>query len=171
MSDEQMNAIEIAMKMETDAVNFYRDAAELTDHPAGKKMFLSIMEDEKRHIEMLKNLVDDMELTADKIDPMDKIHSVFEELKDEMTGGIKATEDELEALETAMKMEKEGFEFYKKVAAESPDPKSRELFERLIVEEERHYDAFSNTLAFLSDTGNWYMWDEHGIVDGGTPTA
>jgi rubrerythrin len=169
--EEHMDAIEIAMKMETDAITFYRDAAEVTSHPAGKKMFLSIMEDEKRHIEMLKNLLNDMELTADKIDPMEKIKSVFEELKEEMIGGIKATEDELEALESAMKMEKEGFEFYKKIATESPDPKSKALFERLVVEEEKHYDAFSNTHAFLSDTGNWYMWDEHGIVDGGTPTA
>lgn len=171
MTDEKMNAIEIAMKMETDAISFYKDAAELTSHPAGKRMFLSIMEDEKRHIDMLTNLVNDMNLTTDKIDPMEKIKSVFEELKDEMMGGIKATEDELEALETALKMEKEGFDFYKKVAAESPDPRSRELFERLVVEEEKHYSAFSNTYAFLSDTGNWFMWEEHSIVDGGTPTA
>jgi rubrerythrin len=171
MMNEKMNAIEIALKMETDAISFYQEAAELTSHPAGKRMFLSIMEDEKRHIDMLNNLVNDMELTADKIDPMEKIKSVFEELKDEMMGGIGASEDELQALETAMKMEKEGFEFYKKVAAESPDPKSKKLFERLVLEEEKHYAAFSNTYAFLSDTGNWFMWEEHSIVDGGTPTA
>jgi rubrerythrin len=171
MMNEKMNAIEIALKMETDAISFYQEAAELTSHPAGKRMFLSIMEDEKRHIDMLNNLVNDMELTADKIDPMEKIKSVFEELKDEMMGGIEASENELQALETAMKMEKEGFEFYKKVAAESPDPKSKKLFERLVLEEEKHYAAFSNTYAFLSDTGNWFMWEEHSIVDGGTPTA
>jgi rubrerythrin len=169
--DEQMNAIEIALKMETDAIGFYRDAAEMTSHPAGKKMFLSIMEDEKRHIEMIQSLVNEMELTAEQIDPMEKIKSVFEELKDEMIADISATEDELAALETAMKMEKEGFEFYRKVAEESPDPKSKELFERLVIEEERHYEVFSNTHSFLSDTGNWFMWEEHSIVDGGTPTA
>jgi rubrerythrin len=37
-----MNAVEIAIKMETDAIKFYREAAEKTKHPVGKKMFLSI---------------------------------------------------------------------------------------------------------------------------------
>lgn len=171
MIEDQMSAIEIAIKMETDAISFYRDAADMTKHPAGKRMFLSIMEDEKRHIEMINNLVNDMELTAEQMDPMEKIKSVFAELKDKMIAGISATEDELGALETAMKMEKEGFEFYKKVAAESPDPKTRALFERLVIEEERHYGVFSNTHSFLTDTGNWFMWEERGIVDGGTPTA
>lgn len=42
-----MNAIEIAIKMEKDAIDFYKEAAEKTRHPVGKKMFLSVTEDEK----------------------------------------------------------------------------------------------------------------------------
>lgn len=162
-----MNAVDIALRMESDAVKFYREASEKTSHPVGKRMFLSIMEDEKRHIEMLNALMKGMDITAEKVDPMRKIKSVFEELKDQMHAGIKATTDETAALEMAMKMEKEGFEFYKKVVREATDTKSRALFERLIVEEEKHYEVFSNTLSFLSDTGNWFMWDDHSIVEGG----
>lgn len=161
-----MNAIEISLKMETDAVKFYKEASEKTSHPVGKKMFLSIMEDEKRHIEMLNALLKGMDITPDKVDPMKKIKTVFEELKDQMQSGIEATTSETEALEMAMNMERKGFEFYRKVAAESTDPVSRALFERLIVEEEKHYDIFSNTLSFLNDTGNWFMWEEHSIVEG-----
>jgi rubrerythrin len=161
-----MNAIEISLKMETDAVKFYREASEKTSHPAGKRMFLSIMEDEKRHIDMLNALLKGMDLTPDKVDPMARIKSVFEELKDQMQGGIQATTDETAALEMAMKMEQEGREFYRKAAAESTDPQSRALFARLVEEEEKHYRAFSNTLSFLNDTGNWYMWEEHSIVEG-----
>jgi rubrerythrin len=49
-----MNALEIARKMETDAIKFYKEASEKTRHPAGKKMFLSIVEDEKRHLQMIE---------------------------------------------------------------------------------------------------------------------
>ncbi|MBI5409601.1 MAG: hypothetical protein HZA14_09580 [Nitrospirae bacterium] len=42
-----MNAIEIALKMETDAIKFYGDASEKTENAVGKKMFLTIREDEK----------------------------------------------------------------------------------------------------------------------------
>ena len=44
-----MNAVEIAIKMETDAIKFYKEAAARTNHPVGKKMFESITEDEKQH--------------------------------------------------------------------------------------------------------------------------
>ncbi|MFA5354928.1 MAG: ferritin family protein, partial [Thermodesulfovibrionales bacterium] len=40
----------MAIKMETDAIGFYREAAEKVLHPVGKKMFLSVAEDEKRHL-------------------------------------------------------------------------------------------------------------------------
>jgi hypothetical protein len=34
------------------------------------------------------------------------------------------------------------------------------------MEEQQHYDIFANTHSFLSDTGNWFMWEEHSIVEG-----
>lgn len=166
-----MDAIDISLKMETDAVKFYTEAAERTSHVVGKKMFLSIAEDEKRHIDMLNALLKGMEVTHKDFNPMEKIRTVFEELKDQMRERVQATTTETEALELALKMEKEGVEFYRKVAAESTDAKSRDLFERLIREEEKHYEIFSNTLDFLTDTGNWFMWEEHSMVDGGTPWA
>lgn len=161
-----MTAIDIALQMEADAVKFYGEAAEKTSHTVGKKMFLSIMEDEKRHIEMLKSIMEGMKVTPDAVNPIKNIKTVFEELKDEMIGGIKATSDDKKALEIAMRMEKEGFEFYKKAAQEAPDPKSKALFKRLVQEEEIHYEIFSNTHNFLVDSGNWFMWEERGIVEG-----
>jgi len=95
------------------------------------------------------------------------VKSVFETMKDQMMKKIEVTEDELEAFKIAMQMEKEGMAFYKKSLAESKKEKERALLERLIREEQQHYDLFSNTYEFLSDTGNWFMWDERGIVEGG----
>ena len=68
-------------------------------------------------------------------------------------------------------METEGIEFYRKLLSESEKEKEKILFEKLLREEERHYDIFANTYNFLNDTGNWFMWEEYGIVDGGTPWA
>lgn len=161
-----MNAAEIARSMETDAVDFYTEAAMKTSHPVGKRMFLSIAEDEKRHIAMIDALVKGLEITYDNADPMEKVKSVFAEHKEEMQERLAATQDEKEALSVAMEMEKKGHDFYVKAASEATDPKSKALFERLIAEEEKHYKVFSNTLAFLDDTGNWFMWEEHSIVEG-----
>ncbi|MDP3297556.1 MAG: ferritin family protein [Thermodesulfovibrionia bacterium] len=166
-----MNAIEIAIKMETDAINFYNEASEKANHSVGKKMFLTIAEDEKRHLDMLNQILKGLDIKIKDVSPMKNIKTVFEEMKDEMMHKVEATTDELEAFKIAMKMEKEGIEFYKKAASGAKTDKEKSLFERLIKEEQQHYDIFANTYFFLSDTGNWFMWEEHSIVDGGTSWA
>jgi rubrerythrin len=92
-------------------------------------------------------------------------------MKDAMMKRVEATTDELDAFKIAMRMEKEGVEFYKKAGAGAQTEKEKSLFERLVKEEQQHYDIFANTYFFLSDTGSWFMWEEHSIVDGGTPWA
>jgi rubrerythrin len=166
-----MNAIEIAIKMETDSINFYKEAAEKTKNPVAKKMFLTITEDEKRHLEMLSNIFKEINITIKEVSPLENIQTVFESMKDAMMKRVEATTDELDAFKIAMRMEKEGVEFYKKAGAGAQTEKERSLFERLVKEEQQHYDIFANTYFFLSDTGSWFMWEEHSIVDGGTPWA
>ena len=166
-----MNAIELAIKMEKDAIKYYAEAAEKTNHPVGKKMFLSIREDEKRHLDMLESIFKEVDITIKDISPMKNIHGMFEQMKDQLAKRVTATTDEMGAFSTAMEMEKEGVEFYKKTAAETKNPKEKALFERLIKEEQQHYAVFSNTYSFMSDSGSWFMWEEHSIVDGGTPWA
>lgn len=166
-----MNAIEIAIKMETDAINFYKEASKKANHSVGKKMFLTIAEDEKRHLNMLNQILRGLDIKIKDVSPMKNIKTVFEEIKDEMMHKVEATTDELEAFKIAMRMEKQGIEFYKKAASGAKTDKEKLLFERLIKEEQQHYDIFANTYFFLSDTGNWFMWEEHSIVDGGTPWA
>lgn len=166
-----MNAIEIAIKMETDAINFYNEASKKANHSVGKKMFLTIAEDEKRHLDILNQILKGLDIKIKDVSPMKNIKTVFEEMKDEMMHKVEATTDELEAFKIAMKMEKEGIEFYKKAASGAKTDKEKSLFERLIKEEQQHYDIFANTYFFLSDTGNWFMWEEHSIVEGGTPWA
>ena len=65
-----------------------------------------------------------------------------------------------------MKMEKEGLDFYTKLADEAETEKEKALFRMLINEEQQHYNIFANTYDFLKDTGNWFMWEEHSIVEG-----
>jgi rubrerythrin len=166
-----MNALEIAMKMETDSIQFYTEAARKTKYPAGRKMFLTITEDEKRHCEMISQIIKGLDIRAKDVSPMKRVKTVFESMKTEMMKKVEATKDELEAFKIAMQMEQAGEAFYKKSLAAAKTGKEKALFERLIEEERQHYRIFSNTYQFLSDTGNWFMWDEHAIVDGGTPWA
>lgn len=161
-----MNAIEIARKMETDAIKFYTEAAQKTNYPAGKQMFETIVADEKRHLEIVNQLLKGLHVHVEDVHPVENIKTVFEEMKDKMMEKVKATTDELEAFKIAMQMEKEGLEFYRKLLSESKTDKEKTLYEKLVREEQQHYDIFANTYNFLNDTGNWFMWEEHSIVEG-----
>ncbi|MEW6117398.1 MAG: ferritin family protein [Nitrospirota bacterium] len=161
-----MNSVEISLKMETDAIKFYSEAADKTRHPVGKKMFLSVAEDEKRHLEMLSRLLKGLELSIAEASPMGQIKTIFETMKDEMMQRVAATGDEMEAFRIAMDMEQEGAAFYRKAAAAAATDKEKKLFEQLVHEEEQHFAIFSNTYSFMKDTGNWFMWEEHSIVEG-----
>ena len=161
-----MNALEISKKMETDAIKFYTEAAEKTKYPAGKKMFLTITEDEKRHLELISQLIKGMNITIDDVSPMKRVKTVFESLKSEMLQKVAASKDEMDAFKIAMEMEKEGQKFYEKSLAEAKTDKEKALFKRLMEEEKQHYAIFSNTLNHLSDTGNWFLWEERGVIEG-----
>jgi rubrerythrin len=168
---ESVNAIEIAIRMETDAIDFYTAASEKTTNPVGKKMFMSIKEDEKRHLQALSQIFKEVGIKMDDVSPMRNMKTIFESMKNAMMQRVQATPDELESFKIAIQMEKEGIEFYKKAEAGAQTEKEKALFERLIKEEQQHHDIFANTYFFLSDTGSWFMWEEHSIVDGGTPWA
>lgn len=161
-----MSAVDTAVKMEADAVAFYTECAAKTSHPFGKKMFLSIAEDEQYHIACALQILDGKAMAAAATSPKQDIKSVYEQSKDSLMQRVAATSDELEALKIGMKMEKEGAEFYKKSAAEAKTPAEKAFFECLAKDEEEHYAIFLETFSFLSDTGNWFMWDEHSIVEG-----
>lgn len=161
-----MKVVEIAIKMETDAIAFYKEAAGRTTHPAGEKMFLSVAEDEKRHLAMLSQVFKGEDVVIEEINPKDNIKTIFESMKDKMMERVEAADDDLEAFRIAMQMEKDGIEFYRKAELEAESDTEKRLFKRLIEEEEHHYDIFSETYSFLLDTGNWFMWDEHSIVEG-----
>ena len=161
-----MNSIEIAMRMESDAVRFYTEAADKTSNPVGKKMFLTIAEDEKRHLDIISRIIKGLDINVSDVSPMQNIKTIFETMKDAMMTRAAATNDEMEAFKIAMQMEREGIEFYKNLLPSLKIEKEKTLFEKLIAEEQQHYKIFANTHTFLSDTGNWFMWQEHSIVEG-----
>jgi len=162
----KMDALELAMKMEKDAIKFYSEAARKTKYPAGKKMFDTITEDEKRHLEMISQIIKGLNVTHKDVSPMKNVKTVFESMKNEMMKKVEASADELEAFKVAMKMEQEGMEFYKKTLAGAKKEKEKALLERLIQEEQQHYAIFANTYQFLAKTGDWFLWEERGIVEG-----
>jgi rubrerythrin len=161
-----MNAIETAMKMEQEAVDFYTQCAGKTKNPVGKKMFLSIAEDEKYHIACAMNVQKRKTFTPAEATPLEDMKKIFDRHKEDMLKQVPTTADELDAFRMAMKMESESIAFYKKASSQAATAEEKTFFDCLIKDEEEHFSIFENTYSFLSDTGNWFMWEDHSIVEG-----
>src|SRR3990172_8878893 len=112
------DAIETAIKMETDAISFYEEAAGRTSHPFGKEMFRGFMKDETRHLKMLEDIFKGLDIQAEFTRPKDYIKTVFSAIKDEMLERVRALESEIGAVKLAMNFEKEGFDFYRNAASQ-----------------------------------------------------
>jgi rubrerythrin len=132
----------------------------------GKEMFLSIAADEQYHFECALRMRDDKPVTPSTTTPLEDMMKIFDEHKQEMLQQIPSTADELGALEVAMKMEQEAITFYKKASALAANAAEKNFFDCLIKDEEEHFHIFQNTYTFLEDSGNWFMWEEKGIVEG-----
>ncbi len=159
-------AVQVAIKMETDAMKFYREASEKASHPAAKRMFEGFIKDEARHLRMLEDILKGLDIDP-HVQTLQDVRTIFSDLKDQMMQRITATTDEKDAIKIALEMEKKGYHFYQEVARKAEEEKEKKLFEVLVKEEERHYQILNNTYEFLEDTGNWFMWDELSIVEGG----
>jgi rubrerythrin len=161
-----MTSVKMAIKMERDAVAFYKKCAKKTNSPVGKKMFLSIAADEQYHLVCATNVLKGMAFEPSKTTPKQDMKSIYEQNKDVVMKKVDATTDDVDALEIAMKMEKEGAEFYLKAAAEAASPVEKALFECLAKDEGEHFLIFQNTCSLLNDSSNWFMWQEHVIYEG-----
>lgn len=159
-------AVTTAIKMETDAIAFYEESANKAHHAFGREMFRGFVKDEKRHLAMLQNIFKGMGLTENFASPREEIKTVFSMLKDQMMQRAEAIQGELDAIKIALEMEKEGFHFYQTAAANAPTSDEKKLFERLVIEENDHYSILNETYEFLDNTGQWFMYEERGVIEG-----
>jgi len=161
-----MNPVDVAIELKKEKIAFYRNAVETCSYPAGRKMFLIVLEDEERHLEGLNRMRAAATMDASKLGSGEGIGTALKTVRKEMGAEDACTLDEMEAFRVAMEKEKEAFDLFTRKAAEARDGGERAVFEKLARDESEHHEVFSNTNSFLEDTGNWFMWREYSIVEG-----
>jgi len=158
------NPLDLAIKTEKDGIEFYTKAANDTDDALAKKMFLSFVEDEKRHLEILQKIsCDEYVCIADieNYSPKENLKTIFSEMSDEdKKESVKAASD-IDALQVAMDMERKGYDQYMNAAKAADDEEQKKIYEKMAGEEKEHYELLEEAKSYLEDTGNWYMWYEH----------
>ena len=169
---ERTEALQLAIDTEEEGLEMYEAAAENAENLVAQKMFHGLAEDERRHLEMIKSIAQDMDLqeafeaARGEGTARERMRTIFTEAKEEVVEKQAPTSDEYDALQRALKFEKDGYQQYKKAAANATDEKARKLFERLQGEEDEHYRILESTMEYLDETGKWFLSDEWGLLSG-----
>ena len=161
------NPLAYAIQMEQDGQRYYSEAAARTANPLGKRMFESLAADERRHEEVLRQTAEAMAVSLEGEMPKQRLVTLFSTLGDDLRRELGAQADEASVFAKAIEMEKASVAHYRTQADAATRDSDKALYERLVQEEAEHVDILVNTQAYLDNTGQWFLWDEQSLLDGG----
>ncbi len=153
--------IQKAIEIEKGGLKTYLQFARETENLSGKNMFILLATDELEHMNLLEEMLKDVLKSEDATLPQEIDRSAIEKIvpklreKDLATVG-KAAQDELMALKTARRMEKNAIEFYENLYNQLEDKKQKKIVRRLVEMEEGHYNIVQMEIDSITNTGFWF---------------
>ena len=163
-----------ALEMEEKGYKFYIDSAKKVEDSVTKKTFEFLAKNEIQHIKIIKIFYEGMakrgafpDLTPD--DTQDKASediTIFARNIKDLKEKIKPSENDKEALEFAIEFENSGYSYYQKFLKESKDKNLTRLLSFLLKEEDRHCKALMDIHTYVTDSANWYMYEEGSFPQG-----
>ena len=141
-SDKAIEVLKTAILLERRGKAFYTQAARQTESKSAKKIFEMMAEEEDEHIDFLtkqfKNYHEHHEFL--KTDPApEEDDTVVEILSEKVKKEINAAGFEAAAISAAIDFENRAIDVYSARAAESTDPKEKEMYQMLADWEKGHH--------------------------------
>ena len=164
---EALDVIKTGMSTEIWGRRFYEQAVERTAAEDGKKIFQSLVEEEAKHLDVLRGeyaaisgrkkwvTVEEAIAMASSVDPTD----IFPEA---VAAGqlIPADATDEQALELAMEFEERGYKLYQSAAERASTPGEKAIWEWLAKAENAHFTYLQETHDYLVTNGAWYFDDQ-----------
>jgi rubrerythrin len=169
-----LEALTKALEMEQKGYSFYSDAAKKSKNTITRKTFSYLAGCELWHIESIKifcnSLREKGSFPSIETGSIAKTRQQDAELfaKDisSMREKIKPDDDDRKACEFAMQLEKDGYAYYQDMLKNAKDENLKKLLDFLLKEEKNHYQQFESLYTFITDTKNWYMYEEGSFPQG-----
>ncbi len=157
---ELENILRIAIEVEINGMESFARFAEKTQNANGKKMFQRLAKDEKEHKDILEKQLEQLNKdgTWKEIQiPESKIEALIPKVREkEIRTKGEAKLGEINALNTALELERKSAQFYKDQANKVSDSRARQLFLSLAEWENSHYDLVQAELDSVNNTGMWF---------------
>jgi rubrerythrin len=164
IKEELVTGLKEAMIAERTGVEFYTTAAERTHDPQGKEVFSRLAEEEKRHLEYLRRLFNNL-LNGSPFEPLNdksvidltQASPIFSK---ELRERVQSAHWEMTALSVGLALEQASVERYRTLAEKAGQPEMREFFNGLVHWEESHRAALQKQYNYLRE----FYWQQAGFA-------
>jgi len=175
MEDAQiktLEALQIAIQMESDGKEYYQKASQSTGNQLGRQLFQSLAAEEDLHrqkFEEIYNAVQSKKAwpkTSFQPDGGKRLRTVFARATEEMGPNANAPAT-LESIQKAIDMEIKSYDFYKSRSQAATFDIEKEFYETLAAEEREHHLILHDYYEYVKDTAEWFVTKEHPSLNGG----
>jgi rubrerythrin len=171
-TQERVKALEMAIHNEAKEREFYLKHSQRTTHPLGKRMFLTLADDEREHMERIQVLhrrlkeqgrwPEDVPLQVKGT----QVKTVLNSVVDSVEKMPEADRNDLEAVGIAIEFEAKGEVFYADLAKGADNPMEKEFYAFLSSMEHDHLMSLKDTLEYFENPEGWFTARERHSLDG-----
>lgn len=149
-----MNVYQFAMQMEKDGEAYYRECAAKTASAGLRNILLMLAGAEAAHYELFRRMEAREEAVLPDSALLAGVKNVFAEIR-EREGFPAVSSSEIDLYRKAQELERRSWELYDGHAAQAASPAEKLTFERIAVEERRHYRILEGIIDFVSRPQLW----------------
>ena len=171
--DKTLEALQIAIQMEIDGKKYYLKASQESSNELGKRLLVSLATEEDIHRQKFEEIYNAIRsrkawpVSDFQPDGGKRLRTIFAKTTEEMGSNIKSLTTELDAVQTAMSMEKKTYDFYKSQGGSVTYNAEKDFYETLAAEEREHHLVLLDYYEYLKDPAGWFVSKEHPSLDGG----
>lgn len=161
-----------ALEMEEQGRAFYERTIQACSNDLGREIFAMLMKDEIVHVDRIKAIAASVgdgvwtDLWRKAGEGHDLLVPFFRELARKAGPRIRAETRDLEALEVGIDFEQRSVQFYREQLAQASDPLERAFLERMVAEEQSHFDVLTDMQYYLSNPAAYLAEQERSGLDG-----
>lgn len=171
--DKTLEALQTAIQMEIDGKECYLQANRESRNELGKQLLESLAAEEDLHRQKFEEIYNTIRSKRDwpkivfQSDGGRGLRTMFSSTCRAIGIGVKPLITELDAIQTAMVMENESYDFYKSQSKNAFGNAERDFYEALAAQERQHYLLLLDYYEYLKDPAAWFVEKERPSLNGG----
>jgi rubrerythrin len=163
VGEKTAQAMKTAIEMEKSGHKFFTEASGKVSHEVGRKLFSRLAAEEIDHMRTFEKIFSEVSGGADwkeavrAVRPRKRV-PYFDEARKEFKVGDMSVE--LDYLRKALDLERNAMQFFEKAIQDAESDEAREVFKRILEEEQAHYDLIQSEIDSINGTGFWFDVNE-----------